>query len=248
MQPPQDSARSGSFATTPWTTLFRLRHASRLSKAQEALSCLCEIYWRPIFNHIGRHGYEFYDAQDLTQRFFVYLLEPNAFAKADRAKGNFRSYVLAALNYFLSHVRRDSRAQKRGGGASALPLDETIIETIGAPNEGRRGSPSTFAADRAWAVAIHQLALDRLADAYARVKASRLYQLLLPYLSGDKERGAYEETARRLGRSVATVRSDVARLRARYRELVAEELRAQDPDADLGDELREFCRLLAAED
>jgi hypothetical protein len=64
MQPPQDSARSGSFATTPWSILFRLRYASRLSKAQEGLSSLCEIYWRPIFNHIGRHGYEFYDAQD----------------------------------------------------------------------------------------------------------------------------------------------------------------------------------------
>jgi hypothetical protein len=47
---------------------------------------------------------------------------------------------------------------------------------------------------------------------------------------------------------VATVRSDVARLRARYRELVVEELRAQAPQGDLGEELREFCRLLAAED
>ena len=63
-----------------------------------------------------------------------------------------------------------------------------------------------------------------------------------------KSGGSCEEAARRLHRPVATLRSDVARLRFRYRALVLAELRTQTPHANLAEELRDFCRLLAAED
>jgi hypothetical protein len=40
------------------------------------------------------------DAEDLTQSFFVHLLERNTLAKVSREKGRFRSFLLAALRYF----------------------------------------------------------------------------------------------------------------------------------------------------
>src|ERR1700686_2565811 len=102
--------------------------------------------------------------------------------------------------------------------------------------------------DRPWAQAIQRRVIDRLAGEYVAAGKAELYYTFRPYLAGEKERGAYEEAALRLRRPVATLRSDVTRLRARYRVLVLETLRAQAPsDADLTEELRDFCRLLAAD-
>jgi Sigma-70 region 2 len=112
MVPPSDSGRTGSFITTPWPVLLALRVASPTA-AQAALGQLCEIYWRPIYLFVRRSGYDADEAQDLTQKFFVYLIEREAFAKADKAKGKFRAYVLGILKHFLIHAWRDERAQTR---------------------------------------------------------------------------------------------------------------------------------------
>jgi RNA polymerase sigma-70 factor (ECF subfamily) len=59
--------------------------------AREALAQLCQTYWRPIFALICRRGYSVPDAQDLTQDFFVMVLEGNLLDLADPARGRFRS-------------------------------------------------------------------------------------------------------------------------------------------------------------
>ena len=43
-----------------------------------------------------------HDAQDLTQSFFAHLIEREIYGRADRAKGRFRSFLLAALKNFLA--------------------------------------------------------------------------------------------------------------------------------------------------
>ena len=43
--------------------------------AHKALAELCKIYWRPVFAFICRRGYSVPDAQDLTQDFFLMVLE-----------------------------------------------------------------------------------------------------------------------------------------------------------------------------
>ena len=243
MVPPKDSDRS--FLTTPWSLLSAVRQRSHLTEAQTATSWLCEIYWRPIYTFIANRGYDLDETKDLTQSFMVYLLQRQAFASADKTRGKFRSYVLGILKHFLAHVRQGEQTQKRGGGTTTLPLDEV------APNEiersgARRGPVAPpHPLDVQWAVGIKRRVEDRIAGEYAASQRSELYLALRRHLTSEKSVGSYKEDARRLGRPVATVRSDVARMRRRYSEILLEELRKEAPAADLRQELLHYFRIIA---
>src|SRR6202008_388058 len=81
------------------------------------------IYWYPLYGYIRRRGYPPDDAQDLTQGFFVQLLEHKTFGRADPLKGKFRSFLLGSLKNFLSTEAERSRCLKRGGGLHFISLD-----------------------------------------------------------------------------------------------------------------------------
>ena len=73
--------------------------------ARDALSKLCETYWRPILAYIGRRGYSSHDAEDLTQDFFASLIQGPLLQRADPERGRFRSLLLKALGDFLGQAR-----------------------------------------------------------------------------------------------------------------------------------------------
>ena len=50
---------------------------------RDALSQLCQNYWRPIFAFICHRGYSVSDAQDLTQDFFLTIIEGALLERAD---------------------------------------------------------------------------------------------------------------------------------------------------------------------
>ena len=79
------------------------RSESEPELARDALAQLCQIYWAPLYTFVRSRGYAMHDAQDLTQSFFVYLIEHKIYARADRQKGKFRSFLLASLKNFLAH-------------------------------------------------------------------------------------------------------------------------------------------------
>jgi len=89
-------------------------------------------------------------------------------------------------------------------------------------------------------------ALDRLAQECALAGKGELFSYLKPYLAATEESVIpYEEMARRSQRPVATLRSDVARLRKRYRLILREEVGGTVIEtAEVDDELRHLCRVL----
>ena len=98
------------------------------AEARAALATLCESYWFPLYAFVRREGCSADDARDLIQAFFARLLEKKYLAAADRARGRFRSFLLAALKHFLANERKRGRAQKRGGGRAAISLDFPAAE------------------------------------------------------------------------------------------------------------------------
>src|SRR5512144_1013499 len=107
------------FTTTHWSVVLATADQDSPQGAA-ALEKLCRTYWYPLYAYVRRRGYSHEDAQDLTQGFLLQLLERHAFARADASKGRFRSFLLAALSYFLSDERERAAAQKRGGGRPTL--------------------------------------------------------------------------------------------------------------------------------
>ena len=66
------------FTTTRWSLVLAGANADGdQQKAAQALAELCRTYWRPIFSYVCRRGYSTEDAQDLTQDFFLMILETN---------------------------------------------------------------------------------------------------------------------------------------------------------------------------
>jgi len=62
--------------------------ASQAPGGESALAQLCRLYWYPLYMFARRRGHSPDDAQDLTQGFFLHLLEQRALADVDRLKGS----------------------------------------------------------------------------------------------------------------------------------------------------------------
>src|SRR6202790_4501067 len=122
---PDDSSvdgGAGQFHTTRWTLV--LVSAQNQSQAgQTALAELCQIYWYPLYAFARRRGHSPDDSQDLTQGFFLHLLDHRALTHVDRLKGKFRSFLLASFQNYLSVDARRGRRVKRGGNCEFVPLD-----------------------------------------------------------------------------------------------------------------------------
>jgi RNA polymerase sigma-70 factor (ECF subfamily) len=58
-----------------------------------ALAELCGLYWYPVYGFVRYRGHAPHDAQDLTQSFFLYLLEHKALSGVDPLKGKFPGEV-----------------------------------------------------------------------------------------------------------------------------------------------------------
>jgi RNA polymerase sigma-70 factor (ECF subfamily) len=208
--------------------------------ALNALSELCQIYWRPVYLFLRRDGISRDDAQDLTQSFFAEFIEDRTYARADPMKGRFRSFLLGTLKHFLAHVRDHDRAQKRGGGAVPVQLDAAAISEA----ETYAARCNSWSADgifeREWAGSVARRALDRLGQEYELGGKGALFEALKFHLGASPAAAVtYEEIAKRLGRSAATLRVYAARLRARYRAILREEVSGTllDP-RDVDEELR----------
>ena len=242
--------RDGAFASTRWSMVLDAGQSQTPpDQALSALSELCRIYWKPIFLFLRRQGSSADDAQDLTQGFFEHLIESRAYARADREKGRFRSFLLGALKHFVAHARARERTQKRGGGMVPAHLDTAAIAEadVNAFNTNAWSPERVFECE--WAETLLRQALDRLAQECAIAGKEQLFEQLNPYLSVTSETAVpYEEMAQRVARPVATLRSDVARLRARYRTILREEVRGTVAEASEVDaELRHLCEVLAGD-
>ena len=65
---------AGRFRTTHWSVVL-LSAQTQVPGSQTALADLCRLYWYPLYVFVRRRGYSAEDAQDLTQGFFLSLLE-----------------------------------------------------------------------------------------------------------------------------------------------------------------------------
>lgn len=217
-----DVSQRSVFATTRWTVVLAAGQ-SDTAHARAALEKLCQAYWYPLYAYVRRRGYSPEDAQDLTQEFFARLLERRWIERADRQRGKFRSFLLTALNHFLADEWNKARAQKRGGGASLLPLQLDAAETRYGLEPADHATPEQ-SYERRWALALLEEVLHRLAQEYQQEGRAALFAALNPCLVGERTKQPYAELADRLGVSEGTVKSCVHRLRQRYRQLLREEI------------------------
>jgi RNA polymerase sigma factor (sigma-70 family) len=238
------------FTTTRWSVVLSCADGRATTQtARDALSQLCQIYWRPIFAFVCRNGYSVPDAQDLTQDFFVVLLKGHLLERADPNRGRFRSLLLKALRDFLNDARDKQRARKRGGDVHFIPWDEWMAEFPSqfsvSPREAETWPPEKIF-DVRWAATVVERALSRLGEECEQRGRRRVFDVLSDCLAAEREDVSYASFSKALGVPETAVKRLVHQLRKRYRVLLREEVAetVEKPD-ELEEELRYLCAALA---
>ncbi len=211
-----------AFATTRWSVVLTAGRRSS-PKAVTALEELCSAYWYPLYVYVRRRGYDRDDAADLTQAFFVQLLENNRLEHVEPSKGRFRSFLIASMKNFLANEWDRSRAQRRGGGRMPISID---IRTADAAYRHELMDEVTAeqAFERRWALTVLDRVLGQLKEEYAAGGRGDLFELLKETITFRDVVGRYREIAANLGMTEGAVKVAVHRLRSRYRELLVQEV------------------------
>lgn len=213
---------AGCFATTHWSVVLTAGR-SDTPRCQAALEKLCRAYWYPLYAYARRRGHSVEDAQDLTQEFFARVLERHWLARADQAKGRFRTFLLTAMERFLANEWDKVRALKRGGGQRNIPIQLDTAETrYGVEPADTRTPEQDF--EYRWALALLDEVVGQLEAEFSARGQADTFATLKPCLVGDRASQPYTELAVKLGMEEGAVKVAVHRLRQRYRELLRVEI------------------------
>jgi len=246
-----DSAGVGGaqFHTTRWTIVLASAQ-SQVEEGKAALAELCRLYWYPLYAFARRRGRSPHDAQDLTQGFFMHLLEHHALTHVDRLKGKFRSFLLASFQNYLANELQRMRSQKRGGNNQFISLDWEEGETR------YRFEPADYLTaekiyEARWAMTLLHHVMEQLHKQYvAQGKGATFAGLQVFVRFGEESRvPSYEEVAKRMGIGVPAVKTLIHRLRKQYTTILREEVcRTVSDPADVDTEIHSLCdALIAAE-
>jgi RNA polymerase sigma factor (sigma-70 family) len=225
------------FPTTHWSQVVKAA-SHETPGAREALSSLCQAYWYPIYACVRHRGYSPEQARELTQDFFVYILEHDLFARADPARGRFRSFLRTVCVRHLADQREREHALKRGGGRPRVSIDLFDAERRYTREPAHELTPERIF-DRTWALTLLDKVVERLRREYDDCGRGAKFDELISVLTRDPQSGSYAEIADRLGTTDGNVRVAVHRLRRRYALLLRAEIAATVGDgSQVDDEIR----------
>jgi RNA polymerase sigma factor (sigma-70 family) len=200
------------FPVTAWSLLSRLRDPSD-PRVQDYLNRMIAAYWKPIYKFVRiawKRSNE--DAKDLTQAFFVHLLEGDLLARADPERGNFRKLLLASLRNFLANEARAGHALKRGGGRTIVSLDAGPEGGVPEPADPAEAFESEWAREL----------LHRAIEALSRLVRPPVYEAFRRF---HLEQAPVKEIARELDATEAQVGHHLQDARTVLRRLVMDQIR-----------------------
>jgi RNA polymerase sigma-70 factor (ECF subfamily) len=232
------------FGETAWSMVLAAGGTSE-PRAKEALAELCRIYWPPIYGYLRRRGYDRDDAQDMTQSFFQHILQDETLRRASRDRGRFRSFLLGALSRCLADEQAQLRALKRGGGVQFLSLDEFEAEELHHQSIAIELTPDE-SLDARWAGLLLERALGQVRAEFSAEGKADSFEVLFPFLSGEKPEVSYDQVAQRLGVGLGAVKTLIHRLRRQFATAVRREImQTVSAPHEVDDELRRLRSVFA---
>ena len=210
------------FVTTHWSVVLSAREKDS-SQSAAALETLCRTYWCPLYAFVRRQGRAPEDAQDLTQAFFARLLEKDYLKSVAEEKGKFRTFLLVALKRFLANEWDREHAQKRGGFAPVVSINQEVAESRFAAEPSHNLQPDVLF-DRQWAMTLLERTMAQLQEEYRVSGRAKLFEYLQDCLGREESALPYTQIAARLNVTEPAVKMAVQRLRARYRDILRAEI------------------------
>lgn len=221
------------FPSTCWT-LFLGNPGDPNGRA--ALERLAQDYWAPVYAYIrSRWTKSNEDAKDLTQAFFLWMLETEFVSRADPSRGRFRAFLKVALDHFLMKDARDRAALKRGGGNAIVRID--LEEAAALLPKDETESPAR-AMDLAWRNMLLSRAAEALEKSLRGDDKAVYFEIFRAFHWADDQRPSYRDLAARHGVTETDVSNHLMEAKRRFRAiltgLVAETVQSE---GDLREEL-----------
>src|ERR1700731_2033485 len=111
------------FPVTRWSVIDAVK-SQKPEEHARGLDTLFAAYWKPVYKYVRlRWNRPADDAQDLTQGFFVQLIERGLLEKFDPAKSRLRTYLRVCVDSFVMNEEKAAKRLKRGGTVSHVALD-----------------------------------------------------------------------------------------------------------------------------
>ena len=196
--------------------------AESATEARAAMEKLCAQYWFPLYVFVRRQGRAHHEAEDCTQEFLAGLLAADGVARARRAQGRFRTFLLTALRNFLTNEWHRAQAEKRGGGHAPLSIDAQDADARFAHEPADAALTPDQAFDRSWANGMIDGAIAALRAEYEKSGRGDLFDVLAPLVWGNASPASLAQHAARLG-----LKEDAFGVALhRFRRRVGERLRA----------------------
>lgn len=229
------------FPSTCWSR-FLDTFPEEKGRANSTMEELSSAYWKPVYAFIRtRWSKTNEDAKDLTQDFFVWMMESNFPARADRERGRFRAFVKVALEHYLCNEERRRRRQKRGGDRKFVPLDagSDELQTLEISDRSERSPEENL--DDAWRRELLARAAGLLEQRLEAEDKRVYWEVFRDFFLWESGEIDYREVAGRHGINTVDVSNYLMYSKRRFRtilaDLVAETVRGEE-------ELREEMRAL----
>jgi DNA-directed RNA polymerase specialized sigma24 family protein len=245
-----DDSDAARFRSTHWSIVLTAAQ-DETPAGQTALAELYRIYWYPLYAYVRRRGHSPEDSQDLTQGFFLHLLEHRGLMQVDPHKGRFRSFLLASLQNFLSTEKRRDQTIKRGGLCVFVSLDAATVESryqLEPIDELALTAEQIF--DARWTLTLLNETMTSVEAQYVARGKEKTFKVLKGFLPGANAGStSYRQAAVTLGISEAAANTLVHRLREQYSVALHREVaRTVSDPAAIDDEIHIlFEALFAAE-
>jgi len=208
------------FPATRWSLVVAAGDPHR-KEARSALVSLCESYWYPLYAYLRRRGYSSDLAQDLTQEFFVRVIEGRYLDRAEPEKGRFRAFLLTSLKFFVADEDDRRRAHKRGGGM-VVPLEFSSGEERYQREPAHAETPERIY-ERRWALSVLDRVVEKLRNEFVQHGRPDHFERLKVFLLGQSD-APYAALAREMNTTEGALKVAIHRLRKRYRELFRQEI------------------------
>ena len=196
-----------------------------------ALEALCAAYWKPVYKYVRLRWNRTPDAaQDLTQGFFVELLERELLDKFDPKKSRLRTYLRICVDSFVMNEDKAGRRQKRGGNLPHVALDfsaaeEELDATVIDP--AKIASPESLEEffEKEWVRSLFALAVEELRELCIARERERTFHLFEAYDLQGNEKISYEQLSNEYGIPLTDVTNALAWARREFRKIALERLR-----------------------
>jgi len=198
---------------------------------ERALEALCAAYWKPVYKYIRlRWNRPSEEAQDLTQGFFVEVLERELIEKFDPKKSRLRTYLRVCVDSFVSNEQKARQRQKRGGAIPHVALDFAAAEEeLGGTVMDPAAIPSPESLEeffeKEWVRSLFGLAVEDLRQFCVARERERTFKLFEAYDLESDEKVSYEQLGKEFSISVTDVTNALAWARREFRRIALERLR-----------------------